>query len=91
MPQAMRFVVPPTGNEAINLLKMTSLVTFIAVDDLLLFCAQSIYARTFETIPLLHRRGLLVSRRGQHHVVRPALPRTPLLRAQRASAQDSIP
>jgi polar amino acid transport system permease protein len=48
----MRFVVPPTGNEAINLLKMTSLVTFIAVDDLF-YSAQSIYARTFETIPLL--------------------------------------
>ena len=31
---------------------MTSLVTFIAVDDLL-YAAQSIYARTFETIPLL--------------------------------------
>jgi len=52
LPQAMRFVLPPTGNEAINLLKMTSLVTFIAVDDLF-YTAQSIYARTFETIPLL--------------------------------------
>lgn len=52
LPQAMRFVVPPTGNDAINLLKMTSLVTFIAVDDLF-YSAQSIYARTFETIPLL--------------------------------------
>lgn len=52
LPQAMRFIVPPTGNETINLLKTTSLVTFIAVNDLL-YAAQSIYARTFETIPLL--------------------------------------
>jgi polar amino acid transport system permease protein len=52
LPQAMRFIVPPTGNETINLLKTTSLVTIIAVDDLL-YSAQSIYARTFETIPLL--------------------------------------
>lgn len=52
MPQAMRFIVPPTGNETINLLKTTSLVTFIAVNDLL-YAAQNIYARTFETIPLL--------------------------------------
>ena len=52
LPQAMRFVVPPTGNEAINLMKATSLVTVIAVDDLL-YSAQTIYARTFETIPLL--------------------------------------
>ncbi|PWJ82277.1 amino acid ABC transporter membrane protein (PAAT family) [Pseudaminobacter salicylatoxidans] len=52
LPQAMRFIVPPTGNETINLLKTTSLVTMIAVNDLL-YAAQSIYARTFETIPLL--------------------------------------
>ncbi len=52
LPQAMRFIVPPTGNETINLLKTTSLVTIIAVNDLL-YAAQSIYARTFETIPLL--------------------------------------
>ena len=52
VPQAMRFAVPPTGNEAINLLKLTSLVTYIAVNDLF-YAAQSIYARTFETIPLL--------------------------------------
>ena len=52
LPQAMRFIVPPTGNEAINLMKATSLVTVIAVDDLL-YSAQTIYARTFETIPLL--------------------------------------
>ncbi len=52
LPQAMRFIVPPTGNEAINLMKATSLVSVIAVDDLL-YSAQTIYARTFETIPLL--------------------------------------
>lgn len=52
LPQAMRVVIPPTGNEAISLLKMTSLVTYVAVEDLF-YAAQSIYARTFETIPLL--------------------------------------
>lgn len=52
LPQAMRMIIPPTGNETINLLKMTSLVSIIAVDDLL-YSAQAIYARTFETIPLL--------------------------------------
>lgn len=51
-PQAMRFIIPPTGNQTINLLKVTSLVSFIAVEDLL-YAAQNIYARTFETIPLL--------------------------------------
>ena len=52
IPQAMRVIIPPTGNETINLLKTTSLVSTIAVGDLL-YSAQSIYARTFETIPLL--------------------------------------
>ncbi|MFC3721973.1 amino acid ABC transporter permease [Neoaquamicrobium sediminum] len=52
LPQAMRLIIPPTGNEAINLLKTTSLVSIIAVGDLL-YSAQAIYARTFETLPLL--------------------------------------
>lgn len=52
LPQAMRVIIPPTGNEAISLLKTTSLVSTIAVGELL-YAAQSIYARTFETIPLL--------------------------------------
>lgn len=52
LPQAMRMIIPPTGNETINLLKTTSLVSVIAVGDIL-YAAQSIYARTFETIPLL--------------------------------------
>jgi len=52
LPQAMRVIIPPTGNETISLLKTTSLVSTIAVGDLL-YSAQSIYARTFETIPLL--------------------------------------
>lgn len=52
LPQAMRLIIPPTGNETINLLKMTSLVSIIAVGDLL-YSAQAIYARTFETMPLL--------------------------------------
>lgn len=51
-PQALRLIIPPTGNAAISLLKLTSLVTYVAVDDLF-YAAQSIYARTFETIPLL--------------------------------------
>ncbi|GGN32768.1 hypothetical protein GCM10012285_03200 [Streptomyces kronopolitis] len=52
LPQAMRFIVPPTGSQVINMLKATSLVSVIALADLL-YTAQSIYNRTFETIPLL--------------------------------------
>jgi polar amino acid transport system permease protein len=52
LPQAMRFIVPPTGSQVINMLKATSLVSVIALADLL-YTVQSIYNRTFETIPLL--------------------------------------
>lgn len=52
LPQAMRLIIPPTGNTTISLLKTTSLVSVIAVTDVL-YSAQVIYTRTFETVPLL--------------------------------------
>ncbi|CDR10109.1 amino acid ABC transporter permease [Streptomyces iranensis] len=52
LPQAMRVIVPPTGNETISMLKNTSLVSVLAVPDLL-YSAQIIYNRTFQPIPLL--------------------------------------
>ena len=52
IPQAMPTIVPPTGNQFIGMLKDTSLVSVLGVADLLQ-SAQSIYARTYETIPLL--------------------------------------
>ncbi|MGA8113157.1 MAG: amino acid ABC transporter permease [Actinocatenispora sp.] len=52
LPQAMRFIVPPTGNQVINMVKATSLVSVIALSDLL-YTVQSVYNRTFQTIPLL--------------------------------------
>jgi polar amino acid transport system permease protein len=52
LPQAMRVIIPPTGNETISMLKTTSLVYVIAVSDLL-YSAQLIYATNYKTIPLL--------------------------------------
>jgi polar amino acid transport system permease protein len=52
LPQAMRVIVPPTGNETISMLKTTSLVSVIAVTDLL-YSVQLIYAVNYKTIPLL--------------------------------------
>ena len=52
LPQAMRVVIPPVGNEVVSMVKGTSLVSVIAMADLL-YTAQLIYARTYETIPLL--------------------------------------
>jgi polar amino acid transport system permease protein len=53
LPQAMRVIIPPTGNETISMLKNTSLVTVLGSVFDLLFAAQTIYAANFDTIPLL--------------------------------------
>jgi polar amino acid transport system permease protein len=52
LPQAMRVIIPPTGNETISMLKLSSLVSVIAYTELL-YSAQLIYSRTYQTIPLL--------------------------------------
>ncbi len=52
LPQAMRVIIPPTGNEAIGMLKNTSLVSVLAVSELL-YSTQIIYAKNFQVIPLL--------------------------------------
>jgi polar amino acid transport system permease protein len=52
LPQALRVIVPPTGNQIIGMLKLTSLASVISVTELLA-AAGLIYTRTFETIPLL--------------------------------------
>ena len=52
IPQAMRSIIPPTGNQFINLIKATSLVSVIAMSDLL-YTVQAVYNRTFEVIPML--------------------------------------
>lgn len=52
LPQAMRVVLPPLGNELIGMLKWTSLASMIAVAELM-NQATLIYSRNFQTIPLL--------------------------------------
>lgn len=54
LPQAMRVIIPPTGNELISMLKTTSLVTAVPFSyDLYSIASREIAARTFEPIPLL--------------------------------------
>jgi polar amino acid transport system permease protein len=52
LPQAMPAIVPATGNMLISLLKATSIVSVIAVQDLL-YSVQLIYNQNFLVIPLL--------------------------------------
>ncbi len=96
LPQAMRVIVPPTGNETISMLKMSSLVSVISYAELL-YSVQLIYSRTYETIPLLIVAALWyllltsVLTCGQFYVERRfargsarALPPTPLQRLGRS-------
>ncbi|MEU7003779.1 amino acid ABC transporter permease [Nonomuraea sp. NPDC046570] len=52
LPQAMRVIIPPTGNQFISMLKTTSMVSVIAGAELLTV-SQRIYLENFEVIALL--------------------------------------
>jgi len=52
LPQAMRVIIPPTGNETISMLKTSALAAEVTLGELL-FKAQSIYSQSFQPIPLL--------------------------------------
>ncbi|NEA47675.1 amino acid ABC transporter permease [Streptomyces sp. SID10815] len=75
LPQAMRSIVPPAGNMLIGTLKGTSIVSVIAVQDLL-YSTQLIYHQTYQVIPLLMVATLWytvvtsVLSVGQHYVER---------------------
>jgi polar amino acid transport system permease protein len=52
LPQAMRVIIPPTGNEVISMLKTTSLVVVVAVVDLV-GAVTNIYTQTYQIMPML--------------------------------------
>ena len=87
LPQAMRVIIPPTGNETISMLKTSSLASVIAVADLL-YAAQNDLLGQLQDDPAADRREHLVSRADERPLRRPGLPRA-LLRPrhpQRACA-----
>ena len=53
LPQAMRIIIPPTGNETIGMLKTTSLVTAVPFTLELQFATNAIANRIYKPIPLL--------------------------------------
>ncbi|MCE6078421.1 ABC transporter permease subunit [Agrobacterium vitis] len=84
MPQATRLIVPPTGNQAIGMLKASAIVSVIGMQDLLTQ-AQAIYARNFLVIELLFVASIwylaitTVASIGQHYLEKSLVPkgRTP--------------
>ncbi|NUW35991.1 amino acid ABC transporter permease [Nonomuraea sp. SMC257] len=75
LPQAMRVIIPPTGNQVVSMLKTTSLVFAIAVPELLT-SIQGIYSRNFQQVPLLtvacfwYLVATTVMNAGQHYIER---------------------
>ncbi|HEY1761984.1 MAG TPA: amino acid ABC transporter permease [Acidimicrobiales bacterium] len=57
LPQAMRVIIPPTGNDFINMIKATSLASVISYHELLL-SAGNIYASNFEIMEALMAAAL---------------------------------
>jgi polar amino acid transport system permease protein len=53
LPQAMRVIVPPTGNETIGMLKTTSLVLAVPFTLDLTFATNALANRTYLPVPLL--------------------------------------
>lgn len=53
MPQAMRTIIPPTGNETIGMLKMTSLVLAVPFTLDLMFVTNAVANRLYQPIPML--------------------------------------
>ncbi len=73
LPQAMRTIIPPVGNECIALLKDTSLVSVIAVADLLRrgreYASQTFeYFETYTVIALVYLIITLLLSKGLSHV-----------------------
>lgn len=52
LPQAMRMIIPPTGNETIALLKDTSLLAYVPVSMELFFQLDAVGKRTFQIFPM---------------------------------------
>jgi polar amino acid transport system permease protein len=75
LPQAMRVIIPPTGNETITMLKTTSLVLVVGAGDLL-SRTSAIGARNFTVIEMLLVASFWyvvltsVASHGQYHLER---------------------
>ena len=99
LPQAMRVIIPPTGNEFISMLKNTSLIVVIGQSELL-GRTQAIYSQSGEVFELLVMASIWylaltsVSYVGQYYLERRfargsmrTLPPTPLERVRRLAGR----
>ena len=74
LPQAMRVIIPPTGNETISMLKTSSLASIATVGELF-YVQEQISSCNFNIIELLDRGQHLVPGDDVDPHLRPVLPR----------------
>ena len=74
LPQAMRVILPPTGNETISMLKTSSLASIATVGELF-YVQEQISNATFDIVELARRRQHLVPGDDVDPHLRPVLPR----------------
>ena len=77
LPQAMRVIIPPTGNETISMLKNTSLVSVLALHRAAVLGPADLRGQ-LQADPAADRRELLVPGDDERPVRRPVLHRAPL-------------
>ncbi|WP_375491786.1 amino acid ABC transporter permease [uncultured Jatrophihabitans sp.] len=103
LPQAMRVIIPPTGNETISMLKNSALASVATVAELY-FAQGAIAARTYQTVPLLlvasiwYLVATSVLTVGQYYLERyfargssRSLPPTPIQRARALFSPSRAP
>lgn len=95
IPQAVRVIIPPTGNQFISLLKASSLVAVIGGGDLLTR-AQQIYGSNFKVMPLLivvsfwYLTIVMLATLGQHFLEKKySLSRGPQRRTVKAAIEEA--
>ena len=90
MPQAMRVIVPPVGNEFIGMVKLTSLASVIQYAEIL-HNAQNIYYANTRVIELLIVAAIWYLDRRHDPQPRPVLPRAVFRPRAAASARRARP
>ena len=78
LPQAMRVIIPPTGNETISMLKTTSLASVVGRHRARSRRRTNISNANYEVIPLLIVASLWYLAMTSRALRRPVLPRAPL-------------
>ena len=89
LPQAMRAILPGMANDAISMIKGTSIASVIFVNELT-FRSQQIVSQNFQFFTVFAAAGLDLSGADERHLDAAGLPRASLQPGRRAQARRCI-